>query len=59
MIIKINKDAVLRKNKHVYRHDGIIYRTLREMRRLGMVLVEYDESGAEQTIFKFEKKGIE
>ena len=59
MIIKINKDAVLRKNKHVYRHDEIIYRTLREMRRLGMVLIKYDESGVKQTILKFEKKGIE
>lgn len=56
-IIKINKGAIMRKGRHVYHHDDIIYKTLREMRRLSMTLVEYDESGSEQTILKFKKKG--
>ena len=55
-VIKVNKDAVLRKSKHVYRHDDIVCKVLREMRRLGMSMIEYDESGEEQTVLKFEKK---
>lgn len=55
---KIYKDAILRKSKHVYRHDEIILRTIRAMRKMGMTMTYYDESIMDQcpTIMKFEKK---
>lgn len=53
--VKINKDAVLRKSKHLYHHDEIILRTVRTMRKMRMVMTYYDES-ADPTIMKFEKK---
>jgi len=56
-IIKINKGAIMRKGRHVYHHDDITYKTLREMRRLSMTQFPSHESGSEQTILKFEKKG--
>lgn len=56
--VKINKDAILRRSKHVYRHDEIILRTIRAMRKMGMAMVYYDESIMDQcpTIMEFEKK---
>lgn len=43
-VVKIKNDAVLRINRHVYRHDDIVYRTIKKMRSLGMYLFNYDEN---------------
>lgn len=55
MIVKVNKTAVFKKSKHVYCHDDIVLRTIRQMRKQGMRLVFYDES-VNPTTMKFLKR---
>ena len=55
--VKVHKDAVLKKSKHVYRHDEIVCRTIRQMRRLKMTMIYYNEcDGNYETIMKFVTK---